>query len=171
LKVSRRIKASLLVMILAFVFGFYLSFGYHAAMAIVAAPEIPTVSKPEEKQPVETVEPVKVYLGKFVVTGYCPCERCTGKRESDCDYGLTASMTEAREGMTVGADPGLFEFGETILIEGMGERTIEDIPAARIMKRYRGHIIDLYLGTHEEAQAFGKQELDVWLIKEARNGN
>ena len=156
----------LLIIIMSFFSGMFMAAGFHEAMALVAAPESPTVPTPEIKQPVAIVEPEKVYLGKFVVTGYCPCESCTGKKKSDPAYGITASGTNAEEGETVGADPGLFEMGERIEIEGIGERSIEDVPAPWIMKKYRGHILDLYFGTHEEAQAFGKQVLDVWVYRQ-----
>jgi 3D (Asp-Asp-Asp) domain-containing protein len=163
MKSSTRLFIGFMAIVIGFGFGMYLAAGYHEA-CIILAPETPAVPAPEILVATETIEPEIIYLGKFTVTGYCPCEACCGKWHNP-NSPKTASGTVPEEGMTVGADPGLFEMGDAIEIEGLGFRTVEDIPATWSMKKYRGHILDLYFDTHEAALAFGKRELDVWITK------
>ena len=95
-------------------------------------------------------------IGEFTITAYCPCSKCCGR-----NTGITASGTEAQEGMTVAADIDVLPFGTKISIDGIGERVVEDIPADFIVEKYDGKIIDLYFDSHQDALEFGKQSLTV----------
>jgi 3D (Asp-Asp-Asp) domain-containing protein len=106
--------------------------------------------------------PQCVSLGAFTVTAYCPCEKCCGKW-SNPENPTTASGKSAVEGITVGADWAELPEGTEIYIDGLGERTVQDKPAKWIVDRYEGRILDLYFESHEDALAFGKQELEVWV--------
>ena len=118
----------------------------------------------EPKQPETT--PEMTFLGKFIVTAYCPCSVCCGKW-SNPDNPITASGDPAVEGITVGADWDMLPAGTEIYIEGVGWRTVKDKPAGWIIKRYDGRILDLYFENHADAWNFGKQELEIWIKKEA----
>jgi len=121
----------------------------------------PVIAEIEEVQPSQTD---KLYLGKFTVTAYCSCEKCCGKWSNPEDP-RTASGAPATEGITVGADWGMIPPGTVIQINGVGIRIVEDKPADWIVDRYDGMVLDLYFDEHDDALAFGKQELDVWVIE------
>ena len=83
-------------------------------------------------------------FGEFYITGYTPtCEHCCGKSD-----GITASGVEATVGQTVAMHPidmDIFgiEYGDSIYIEGIGERVVEDTGCGR-------GVIDVACESHEE---------------------
>lgn len=81
----------------------------------------------------------RVYAGTFRLTGYCPCERCSGP----WGYG-TSSGARATEGITVAADPRVLPEGTRIYIEGVGERIVQDVGGA-----IKGNKIDVFVEEHE----------------------
>lgn len=91
------------------------------------------------------------YLGKFVLTGYCPCVICCGKTN-----GITACGKKATPNHTIAAD-GRYAFGTQMIINGM-VYTVEDRGGA-----ITGNSIDIYFNTHAEALQFGRQQGDVYL--------
>jgi 3D (Asp-Asp-Asp) domain-containing protein len=107
--------------------------------------------------------PQRVSLGTYTVTAYCPCPKCCGKWSHPEDP-TTASGEPAVEGVTVGADWATIAEGTQIEIEGIGSRTVQDKPAAWIVERYGGKILDLYFSDHQAALDFGKRELEVWAV-------
>lgn len=108
-----------------------------------------------EPEPVSEVktEPALKNLGTFKLTAYCPCARCCGK----CD-GITASGEKAVEGVTVAADTNILPFGTKIIIDGLGEYTVQDRGGA-----IKGNKIDIYFSSHTEALQFGVQTADVYV--------
>ena len=96
-------------------------------------------------------------LGEFTVTAYCPCEICCGEY-SNPDNPTTSSGTRATAGRTVAADISVLPYGTQIIINNH-IYTVEDTGGA-----ITGNHIDLYYDTHEEAVAFGKQQLNVYLV-------
>ena len=89
-------------------------------------------------------EPKYVPIGNFKITGYdAKCEHCCGKSD-----GITASMTEAKVGITCAMNRsdmkklGL-EYGDVVLIDGLGDRIIEDTGCAE-------GVIDVVCANHEE---------------------
>lgn len=81
------------------------------------------------------------YLGRFKLTGYCPCSQCSegfGTR--------TATGTRAVAGRTVAVDPRVIPYGTHLLINGH-EYIAEDRGGA-----VRGNHIDVYYNTHAEAR-------------------
>lgn len=104
------------------------------------------------------------YLGEFVVTAYCPCEKCCGVWANP-ESPQTASGTRATEGRTVGADWDTLPPGTVIEIDGVGRRTVEDKPATWIIEKYDGKILDLYFDSHKEALQFGKRTCAVWRVQ------
>jgi 3D (Asp-Asp-Asp) domain-containing protein len=110
------------------------------------------ISGGQDRQEIE-----KVYLGEFTITAYCSCPICCGKSD-----GITYTGDIATEGITAGADKSLLN--EVIEIEGLGYRTVQDVPAKRILRRYKGKVIDIYISDHETASHF-KKKLKIWIIK------
>ncbi len=99
------------------------------------------VSEPMIK---EIKEPQYVPIGEFKITGYnATCSHCCGKSD-----GITASMTKAKVGITCAMNRsdmkklGL-EYGDKILIDGLGDRIIEDTGCAE-------GVIDIVCANHEE---------------------
>ena len=91
------------------------------------------------------------YLGRFLLTGYCPCVICCGKTN-----GITASGALATSNHTIAADR-RYAFGTKMVIFGQ-VYTVEDRGGA-----INGNHIDIFFNTHEEALQFGKRYGDVYL--------
>lgn len=91
------------------------------------------------------------FLGTYLTTGYCACAKCCGKTN-----GITASGTVAKANHTIAADTGVLPFGSQIVMNGQ-VYTVEDRGSA-----IRGHRIDIYFATHQEALNYGKRYVDVY---------
>lgn len=104
-------------------------------------------------------EPTYIDLGEYIVTAYCPCEKCCGKWAKNRPNGIVygAYGIELVEGVSVAAP---FPEGTVLLIEGR-EYIVHDKTAERIVRRYNGKIVDIYFQNHETALKFGKQVLRV----------
>ncbi len=89
----------------------------------------------------------------FKVTAYCPCSKCCGKYAS----GYTSSGTKATPGRTVAASSS-YAFGTKLLINGK-EYVVEDRGGA-----IKGNRIDIYMGSHKAAIAWGVKYLPVEVI-------
>lgn len=80
-------------------------------------------------------------LGRFKLTGYCPCARCSE------GYGTrTATGARATAGRTVAVDPRVIPYGTHLLINGH-EYVAEDCGGG-----VRGAHIDVFYNTHAEAR-------------------
>ncbi|HJD35502.1 PcsB-like coiled-coil domain-containing protein [Blautia sp. An46] len=89
------------------------------------------------------------YLGRFRLTGYCPCAQCCGKSD-----GITASGTQATAGRTVAM--GGVPLGTKLMINGT-IYTVEDRGTSY------GHV-DIFFNTHGEALQFGSGYADVYQV-------
>ena len=89
------------------------------------------------------------YLGRFRLTGYCPCAQCCGKAD-----GITASGTTATAGRTVAM--GGVPLGTKLMINGT-VYTVEDRGTSY------GHV-DIFFNTHGEALQFGSGYADVYQV-------
>ena len=89
----------------------------------------------------------------YKVTAYCPCSKCCGK-----STGRTASGTKATAGRTVAASS-KFAFGTKLNIGGH-VYTVEDRGGA-----VNGNKIDIFVGSHSEALAWGVRYLPVSVVK------
>lgn len=123
--------------------------------------EEPTVVEPEET----TVE--KTSLGTFILTAYCSCQQCCGKYalnrpldENGNQIVYTASGNRAVQGVTIAVDPYVIPYGTNVEINGH-IYTAHDTGSA-----IKGNRIDVYFENHSEAWNFGKQEVEVFLVKE-----
>ena len=115
----------------------------------VNIPEIKTEEKGEE------TKEEKEYLGTFLLTGYCPCEKCSE------GYGRnTATGTIAKQGRTIAVDPNVIPYGSIVEIDGH-EYIAEDCGGA-----INDNHIDVFMENHEDCfadECNGYHE--VYLIK------
>jgi len=99
-------------------------------------------------------------------TAYCACYKCCGKYPSNKYYGITKTGTRAKVG-TIAVDPKVIPLGTKMYIEGLngaknyGMGKAEDIGGA-----IKGKIIDLYFDTHSETIQWGRQQVNVYILKE-----
>ena len=101
-------------------------------------------------------EPLGTDLGEFKITAYCNCVICCSKWAG---MGITASGAKLQAGTTVAVDPRVIPLGSHIIINGH-EYIAQDTGSA-----VKGKVIDIYMGTHAEAKAFGCQHMDVQIIR------
>lgn len=90
-----------------------------------------------------------VPLGQYKLTFFCNCRRCCGKWAG----GPTASETMPVQGRTVAC--GSLPLGTHILIEGLGERVVED-------RGVHGKHIDVYMDSHQECLRNGVKYAQVF---------
>lgn len=107
----------------------------------------------------------KIYLGEFVLTAYCPCEKCCGEyganRPIDENgdlivYGAYGQILEA--GVSIATDPDVIGFNQEVYIDGTVYK------ANDTGGNIKGNTIDIYMVDHDEATEFGVQYADVYLI-------
>ena len=67
---------------------------------------------------------------------------------------------KAQEGVTIAADTSILPFGTKVIIEGVGERIVQDRGGA-----IKGNHIDLFFNSHQAALEFGRQELEVIIFE------
>jgi 3D (Asp-Asp-Asp) domain-containing protein len=118
--------------------------------------ELLTVRQQAE-QPWRTVE---IKGEEYILTGYCPCEKCCGKWSYINGGGWTYSGTRATEGHTVAVDPAVVSLGSRIVIDGLGVYVAEDTGSA-----IQGKRIDVFFATHLEAEQFGVQRRKVMILQ------
>ena len=106
----------------------------------------------EEPEPIVEPEPTIVSLGTYKITAYCGCAKCCGKTD-----GITASGTHVTAGRTIAAPPEI-PFGTKLMINGH-IYTVEDRGGA-----IKGKRIDIYFASHEEAERFGVQYIEVFKV-------
>lgn len=100
----------------------------------------------------------RVHLGLCKVSGYCPCEVCTGKEETDTGYGMTASGTQATAGKTLAVNPHFITAGSVVEIDGV-EYIAEDTAPDLWRYEYR-----IYFDTHAEAEAYGTRIMHAFIL-------
>ena len=89
-------------------------------------------------------------LGKFYITAYCGCKKCSG------GHNKTASGTTPTQGRTIAADTSVLPFGTQVVIDGV-VYTVEDRGSGVC-----GNHIDIFFATHEDALAFGSKTVTVY---------
>jgi len=96
-----------------------------------------------------------------IVTAYAPYD--TSGICNDGSPDTTATGTKPKFG-TLAANPKLLPYGTKILIKGYGVGTVEDTGGA-LLKDDVNIRIDLYMDTYEEAIAWGRQKMTVYIIE------
>ena len=110
----------------------------------------------EEVEEREEKNEKRIYLGEFLLTGYCPCEKCSEGWDRK-----TATGTTAEEGRTVAVDPNVIPYGSILEIDG--HRYIAEDCGGMINDNH----IDIFKNLHEDC--FGDDcngYHSVYLIKE-----
>jgi 3D (Asp-Asp-Asp) domain-containing protein len=124
------------------------------AVKAVEAPKIHTqVVVEAASQPDAGIQTAWIDLGSFTVTAYSPDERDSGQWGSQTKSGITAQA-----GVTIAADWSVLPEGTVVQIDGIGTRVVQDIGG-----KIKGRHIDIYLNTHAEAEAFGRQHLEIYI--------
>lgn len=113
-----------------------------------------TVIKPWQKTTLteEEIFTHKGYVVYVEATAYSPEDPGLSHR--------TASGTRVRRGV-IAVDPRFIPLGTRVIIPGYGEAIAEDIGAD-----IKGNLIDVAFDTRAEALAFGRQELEIFIIEE-----
>jgi 3D (Asp-Asp-Asp) domain-containing protein len=93
------------------------------------------------------------------VTAYCPCTKCCGENAQ----GITASGHDVsyNNSRFVAADNGL-PFGTKLVIPGYAGGAVEVIDRGGAIK---GHKLDVFFPTHEEALQWGRQFVEVTVLE------
>lgn len=109
----------------------------------------------EVTEPTEDTESIEMNnLGEFMLTAYCPCEKCCGKSD-----GITATGTKATQGRTIAVDPEVIPYGTEVVING-DTYIAEDCGGA-----IKGNRIDVYFDSHREALEFGVKYAEVYVVR------
>ena len=80
------------------------------------------------------------YIDGCELTAYCSCVECCGK-----DDGITATGTQAQQGVTIAVDPSIIPLGSWVEINGHTYHA-EDIGGG-----VNGNHIDIYFDRHDDA--------------------
>ena len=91
---------------------------------------------------------------RFLVTAYCPCEKCMGNNKG---YKKTALGTTPRPHHTLAA-PSIYKFGTKIHLQGYGIYIVEDRCAFN-----ENHRIDMFFSNHHEVLAWGRKYVDGYV--------
>lgn len=112
----------------------------------IAPTATPTAEPTTTPKPTEKPKKYKtVDIGTFLVTAYCPCQKCCG----DHANGITATGTKAKQGRTIAVDPDLIPYGTRVKI-GKHWYTAEDC-GGKIKNKH----IDMYFNRHSDADEWG----------------
>ena len=114
-----------------------------------------TVVESKSKKGISSSQGNKTSLGSFQATAYCSCTKCCGPNSK----GITATGTKVRANRTIAVDPNVIPLGSRVIINGQ-EYVAEDVGGA-----IKGKIVDIYFNSHSEALKFGRQKVDVKIIK------
>ena len=98
---------------------------------------------------------------RMEVTAYCPCTKCCGENAQ----GITASGRDVsyNNSQFVAADTTILPFHTKLIIPGYHNGAT--VPVIDRGGAIKGHKLDLYLPTHEEALQWGRQMIDVTVIE------
>ncbi|MEW6243499.1 MAG: 3D domain-containing protein [Bacillota bacterium] len=87
-------------------------------------------------------------------TAYCPCEKCNGKWAD----GVTATGLKVTRGV-IAVDPRVIRLGSRVYVEGYGYAIAGDVGSA-----IKGLRIDVAYDTHEEALAWGRKRVRIYIL-------
>ena len=92
-------------------------------------------------------------LGKYKLSFYCACRKCSG------NWGhRTSSGATCQEGVTVAC--AILPPGTEVLIEGYGHRIVQDTGAG-----VKGKHLDVFMESHSQCLKHGIQYREVWIKK------
>lgn len=97
-----------------------------------------------------------------VVTGYCPCKICCGKKA--CGKTSTGKNAAICDGVAV--DPKLIPYGSLLYIPGAGYKVADDTGGAMRQDNARGIChIDVRFSSHQLARQWGVKNLPTSIYK------
>jgi 3D (Asp-Asp-Asp) domain-containing protein len=97
---------------------------------------------------------------RMEVTAYCPCKKCCGPAAQGVTAsGLDVSYNNSR---FVAADTDRLPFGTKLIIPGYDAAPVEVIDKGGAIK---GHKLDVYFPTHQEALQWGRQTINVTIVE------
>jgi 3D (Asp-Asp-Asp) domain-containing protein len=101
------------------------------------------------------------YTKKLVMnaSAYTAGFESTGKNPGDPGYGRTATGAVARRGI-VAVDPRVIPLGTRLYVEGYGFSLASDVGGL-----IKGHKIDLFYDSLDDALQFGRRNLDVYVLE------
>jgi len=95
------------------------------------------------------------------VTAYCGCKKCCGP--GACGNTASGRSIAYNGGLFVAADTDLLPFGTQLKIPGYaGDQPVEVIDRGSAIK---GHHIDVFFASHEEAKAWGRRWMAVTIVE------
>ena len=97
-------------------------------------------------------------LGNFIITHYCPCSICCRPWRD----GITSTGATAVTNRTIAVDPTVIPYGSKVVINGQ-VYVAEDCGGA-----IKNNHIDIYVGSHAEAETKGVYETEVYLLEEGQ---
>ena len=101
-------------------------------------------------------------------TAYCLCKKCCGKSPSSPGYGYTASGIKIVPGTgmkAIAVDPNVIPLGTNVYIEGLyGAWDYGYTVAADTGSAIKNMKIDLYMDTHEECLAWGRKQVNIYVM-------
>jgi 3D (Asp-Asp-Asp) domain-containing protein len=120
---------------------------YDAVPAAAVIPPSATIAK-------------RVRTIRMEVTAYCPCKKCCGENAQ----GITASGHDIsyNDSRFVAADTDRLPFGTKLMIPGYHAAPVEVIDRGGAIK---GHKLDVFYPTHEEALQWGRQWVNVTVVE------
>lgn len=95
-------------------------------------------------------------LGQFRITHYCQCSICCGPWAN----GITSTGVTATTNRTIAVDPTVIPYGSKVVINGQ-IYIAEDCGGA-----IKNNRIDIYMGSHAEAENSGVFETEVYLLED-----
>jgi 3D (Asp-Asp-Asp) domain-containing protein len=136
-----------------------------AAVAIPAPRTAPAADLMHDATPAAATLPPsssitkRLHTIRMEVTAYCPCTKCCGENAQ----GITASGHDVsyNNSRFVAADNGL-PFGTKLVIPGYAGGAVEVIDRGGAIK---GHKLDVFFPTHEEALQWGRQFVEVTVLE------
>ena len=100
-------------------------------------------------------------LGVFHITHYCQCSICCGPWAN----GITSTGVIATTNRTVAVDPTVIPYGSKVVIGGQ-VYVAEDCGGA-----IKNNRIDIYMGSHAEAENSGVFDVEVYLLEEGNSSD
>ena len=117
----------------------------------------PDASSVMEGQPITvSADSVLRPLGNYRITHYCQCSICCGPWAN----GVTSTGATATTNRTIAVDPTQIPYGSKVVINGQ-VYVAEDCGGA-----IKGNRIDIYVGSHAEAEQRGLFYTEVYLLEE-----
>ena len=130
-----------------------------APVAPVATSAAPAFRIP---QPERAITGRRVRQMLMEVTAYCACQKCCGPRAQ----GVTASGRHVsyNGGRFVAADTSVLKFNTNLIIPGYANNK-----PVKVLDRggaIKGHKLDVFFASHQEARKWGRQKLWVTVVDE-----